>query len=89
MLTKVFGLTRPFSLLESAEQGQLGSALCAPFLLLLPQKSPVPLAPGQREVDSAQCPLPVTPGQGRMPELFANRAGRTAGLIPPSAGAGG
>lgn len=85
MLTKVFGLTCPFSLLMSAEWGQPGSALCSPFLLLLPQKAPVPLPLGQQEVDSAWCPLPVTPGQGSMPEPFASWAGRTAGLVPPLA----
>lgn len=89
MLTKVFGLICPFSLPESADQGQPSSALCSPFLLLLPQKSPVPLPLGQREADSAQCPLPVIPGQGRMPDLFASQAGRMVGLVPPSAGAGG
>lgn len=85
MLTKVFGLTCPFSLLKSAERGRPGSALCSPFLLLFPQKAPVPLPLGQQEVDSAQCPLPVTPRQGRMPELFPSWAGHTAGLGPPLA----
>lgn len=88
MLTKAFGLTCPFSLLKSAEWGQPGSALCSLFLPLLPQKAPVPLPLGQRAVHSARCPLPGTPGQGRMPELFARRAARTAGTVLPLAGAG-
>lgn len=88
-LTEAFGLTCPFSLLKSAERGQPSSALCSPFLLLLPQKAPVPLPLGQREVGSARCALPGAPGQGRMPELSASRAGPTAALVPPLAGAGG
>lgn len=63
LLTKVFGLPCPFSLLESAEWGLPGSAVCL-FLLMMPPEALIPLPLAQQEVAAAQRPLSHHTGQG-------------------------
>lgn len=79
MLTKVFGLTCP-SLCSSQHSGD-SSALCSPFLLLLPQKSPGPY-PQMRWIRPGVHPLSH---QSRIKCLSC----LAARLVPPLAGAEG
>lgn len=81
MLTKVFGLTCP-SLCSSQPSGD-SSALCSPFLLLLPQKSPG-LYPqmSKRWIQPGVHPLPHQ-GSTKCLNCLAAR------LVPPLAGAEG
>lgn len=81
MLTKVFGLTCP-SLCSSQQSGDR-SALCSPFLLLLPQKSPGPYPQmSKRWIQPGVHPLSH---QGRIKFLSC----LAARLVPPLAGAEG
>lgn len=86
LLTKVFGLPCPFALLESAEWGLPGSAVCL-FLLMMPPEALSSLypCPSRRWLH----PRDLSPiVQDREPGLPASRAGCTEGLVPASAGAG-